>query len=196
MKKNDNQNNNNGNGNANGIEVFAAPVKEHLDARARVALRVDQVRLRRVKYTRRLMPGLKKRLVQAEESGERLLALLREHRDMFTRPRTRTIDGLTVGWRTVPRKLRVSDPAATAKAIRKLMPERADALINVRETVPVAGLKKLDDDTLAALGVEIEEAREVPQIRMAKDSLDRQVEAVLEQHKADRAAAGAGEAAK
>ncbi|MDE0124238.1 MAG: hypothetical protein OXN97_06645 [Bryobacterales bacterium] len=190
MKRKKNSNNNNGNGN----EVFAAPVKEHLDARARVALRVDQIRLRRVKYTRRLMPGLEKRLAAAKESSERLLALLRERRDMFERPRTRTIDGLTIGWRTVPRKLRVPDPATTAKAIRTLMPERAETLINTKETVPVAGLKKLDDETLAALGVEIEEAREVPQIRMAKDSLDRQVEAVLEQHKADRA--GAGEAAK
>lgn len=173
-----------------GFEEFIGPVKAYLEARGRLALQVVRIRDRRLKYTKRLMPGLTDRAGDASARREELVELLGEHRDRFEKPRTRTLEGLKIGWRKPPRKLGVPDPGRTVQLIRKLMPDREKALVKVTETVPVSGLKNLDDEELEAIGVTIEQPPDLPVVKMAKDSLDKQVEAIQAQHKDD-----AGEAA-
>ena len=168
-----------------GFGIFTGRVKAYLAARGRLALQVDRIRERRVRYTKRLMPGLDGRAADAAACREGLVELLGKHRDKFEKPRTRALEGVRIGWRKPPRKLSVPDPKDTARKIRKLMPGRAKALITVTETVPVGGLKALDDDELEAIGVTIEQPPDLPVVKMAKDSLDRQVEAIRAQHKAD-----------
>lgn len=170
-----------------GFAPFVPLVKAWLAARGQVALRVDQIRQRRVKYTGRLMPGLASRVADDAEAKRELERELRARPELFAKPRTRTIEGVVIGWRSVPRKLCVPNPAETAKRIRRLLPDLAPTLIRTVETVPVGGLKTLDDDVLASIGVEIVESPDAPQIRIAKDSLDKQVEAVRAQFQADAA---------
>ena len=162
-----------------GFEVLAGLCQAFAGARDRVSERMERIRERRVKYTNRLIPGLRTRVAELGEARDRVREYLEEHREQFRKPRTRALAGCKVGWRKKPGRLVVADEARTIQLIRMRMPERAKALVQVRTSLNKAALKKLPAAELASVGASIVAVDDVPVIAMPKDSLDALVDALL-----------------
>ena len=162
-----------------GLEALERLCRAFAGARDRVSARMERIRQRRVKYTNRLIPGLRTRVAELGEARDRVREYLAEHRDQFERPRTRALAGCRVGWRKKPGRLVVADEARTIQLIRMRMPERAKALVQVRTSLNKAALKKLPAAELASVGASIVAVDDVPVVSVPKDGLDALVDALL-----------------
>ena len=163
-----------------GFEVLAELCQGFFAARDRVSEQVEKIRERRIKYTKRLIPGLRERVAELGEARDRIREYLEEHRGQFERPRTRTLHGCKVGWRKKPGKLVIADEARTIQLIRLRLPEQARTLLQVKTTVNKAALKKLPAAELASVGAAIAAVDDEKVVSFPKDSLAKLVDALLE----------------
>ncbi len=97
---------------------------------------------------------------------------------LFTKPRTRVLHGIKVGFQKGKGGLQVADESATIKLIRKHCPEQVDALIRVTEKPIKDALANLDATTLKKLGVHIVDANDVVVIRATDGDLDKLIKAL------------------
>lgn len=171
-----------------GFEVLADRCKEFAAARERVSERMDEIRARRVRYTKRLMPGLRDRVAEVGEARDRIREWLEDHRDLFEKPRTRTLAGCKVGWRKKPGQLLIPDPDRTIRLIRrKLSADQQQVLLCTKTTILKPALKKLSASELASVGVSTVAVDDEQVIAFPKDRLDALVDAMLAAFEEDRA---------
>ena len=153
------------------------------DARADVAERVRLLRERRIRYTRRLIPGLRSRVGAQALARSEIREWLLAHREAFRRPRTRVLAGVRVGWRKRPGRLVIPDQKRTVELIRKkLTDDQQRALLTVRVAISKPALRKLAAKDMAAVGVSIVEVADEPVITMPGDGLDKSVAGLLADH--------------
>ena len=69
-----------------GFEALAGLCKAFVGTRKRVSEQVEKIRERKVKYTKRLMPGLCDRVAERGEARDRVREYLEENRGQFDRP--------------------------------------------------------------------------------------------------------------
>ena len=163
-----------------GFEVLAGLCQGFSDARDRVARRMEKIRKRRIKYTHRLIPGLRDRVAELDEAKGLVREYLDEYRDQFARPRTRTLSGCKVGWRKKPGQLLIPDEARTIELIREKLPAGKQAVLLCTTTKIVKpALKKLGAAELASVGASIAKVDDVPVVNVPKDGLDALVDALL-----------------
>ena len=166
-----------------GFEALADLCRLYQLAREDVAERVRLLKQRRIRYTRRLIPGLRSRI----ETQALARAEIREHlianREQFRRPRTRVLAGVRVGWRKRPGRLVIPDQKRTVELIRERLSERQqDALLTVRTTISKPALKRLSAADMAAIGVSLVAVADEPAITMPGDGLDKLASAYLADH--------------
>ena len=161
-----------------GFQVLWNYCRDYCDARDRVSERVEQIRQRRHKYTKRLMPGLRKRVAELDEAKDRIREYLEVNPQQFVRPRTRALAGCRVGYRKRPGQIEI-DPVRAIPRIRELMPQREKDLVRVKETLVKPALKNLSAAELAAIGGSVVEVDDEIVIKVPKDSLDQLVDALL-----------------
>ena len=76
---------------------------------------------------------------------------------MFSKPRTRVLEGVRIGVKKQPGRVEVSDEAHCISLIRKHLTDKAEQLIRTRESLDKAVLRSLDAQELELIG-----ARTVP----------------------------------
>ena len=163
-----------------GFEVLAGLCQGFSDARDRVSKRMEKIRKRRIKYTHRLIPGLRERVAGLDEAKGLVREYLEEHRDQFEKPCTRALAGCKVGWRKKPGQLLVPDEARTIELIREKLPAGKQAVLLCTTTKIVKpALKKLGAAELASVGASIAKVDDEAVIKVPKDTLDKLVDALL-----------------
>lgn len=124
--------------------------------------------------------ALQSRIAAQAASEDALRAAIQARPDLFVSPRTVAVDGIKFGLRKQPGAVALGDEAQAIGRLRKRLPDRAEALIRVRETLDRAALRKLPAAELAQIGVTIEKATDEVTIAAGRNDLDRVVAALLD----------------
>lgn len=158
------------------IEVLA---KRYADDRAlleeRAAALEDELRAVRRRHIR----GLRNAANRVRASGDNLLAVIDAHRELFRRPRSRTLHGLRVGIRKGKGRLDFLDRDQVVRLIRRRLPDRAEELIKVEEKPIKEALARLPADELRRIGVTVVEAGDEVFISAGASDIDKMVDAWL-----------------
>ena len=126
--------------------------------------------------------ALRNRVAEQAASEVTLRAAILARPDLFASPRTITADGVRFGLRKRPGTISLADEAQTIGRLRARFPDRAEALIRVRESLDRGALRKLPAGELAQIGVTIANAADEVTIAAGRDDLDRVVAALLDDH--------------
>ena len=111
---------------------------------------------------------------------EALLDAVSRSPALFKRPRTRSFDGVKVGFRKKPGKVVIADEERTVQRIRERLPtEQAELLLRVRESVVREAVSDLSAADLKRLGIAISDDTDQPVVSVARTDLDRLVDALL-----------------
>ena len=134
-----------------------------------------------------LAAGLNRQISIARESGvpdvrraarrlasvrSELTSALESSRDLFKKPRTRTIEGVKVGFRTGKATYRWDNDKALIARIRELLaPELAAVLIRSTEKPVATAIAGLTASDLEAIGIECVEPTDDPFVTADRESL-------------------------
>lgn len=113
----------------------------------------------------------------AGERREGLLALVREHPELYQRPRTQVVAGVKFGWRKRPG--RVSLGKSALDLVKSKLPARAAELIRVREEIDKNVLKTLPARELALIGASITDTADEPLAEPARSDVERLAASLL-----------------
>ena len=160
------------------LSGIAALCADYAQARERLAHTTEQIRALQRQAVRRHLRGLKAAIAQVSAAQESLREAVEANPQLFVKPRTRSLEGVKVGYRKLPGKVEC-DEARAIERIRKHYPEREAALVRVQESLNRAVLKQLDAKMLSALGVSIVEVDDEVVIAAAGDDLDALVKTLL-----------------
>ncbi len=160
------------------LSEIATLCASYAQAREQLAGVTEKIRMLRRQAVRRHLGGLRERIADVSVAHESLREAVEANPELFATPRTRSLEGVKVGYRKLPGKVEC-DEARAIERIRKHCPAREAALVRVRESLNRAALKQLDAKTLSALGVSIVEVDDEVVIAAAGDDLDALVEALL-----------------
>lgn len=147
--------------NNNPASVTTQSARANLDdlarlyAQARETLneRVDALDAELGTVTRRRIGGIKAAARDAASLAVELRTGVEGAPELFTRPRTMTLHGVTLGYRKGPGKLQWDDDAKVVAMIRRHLPKQAEELIITQEKPSAEALKQVDARELARLGV-------------------------------------------
>lgn len=130
---------------------------------------------------RRRLPGIKSAAIAAGEAKSALSAAIEAGSHLFEKPRTIVIDGCKVGLAKGKGKVVVEkkDEARVIARIRKLFPDRAEDLINTKETLAKSDLAKLPASDLKRLGLELAGTGDQVVIQMTDAEIQKLVDALL-----------------
>lgn len=149
-------------------------------ARAALEDLTEQLREERRKAVRNKIAHLRCLVVEVNVKQETLMAAVEASPELFERPRTRSFDGVKVGYRKSKGKVVIADEAKTIERIDKLLPtNQAELLVRVRKSVDKTAVVDLTAADLKRLGIAIEEDTDAPVVAFAKTDLDALVDALL-----------------
>lgn len=158
-------------------------------AQDRLAELVEDIRAIQRREARKRAHGLRTRAAAVLHHRANLHAAIDTNRGLFDKPRTRAHDGVKFGLRKQPGRIVITDPKRTLALIREQLPDKADSLIQTKETVPAAGLKDLTPAELARIGVTLTDSTDKVLIGSTADELDKFVESLLEEVEGEQAEA-------
>ncbi len=139
----------------------------------RLAEALRGVRERQADAARDAEAELRSLAADYEASREALRAAVAGHPELFAKPRSRTVEGVKFGRRKAPDRARFRGGMEAAVArIREKLPDLADALVTVKESVSLAALRSLSKGQLRAAGAAIEEGRDEATVERVRDGLD------------------------
>ena len=162
------------------MEDIVALARTFAAAREATEALAEDVRALQRKALRGRLRALRSRIAEQAASEEALRAAIHARPDLFVSPRTVSVDGIKFGLRKQPGAVALGDEAQAIKRLRERFPNRAEALIRVRETLDRTALRKLPAAELAQIGVTIEMATDEVTIATRRDDLDRVVAALLD----------------
>lgn len=97
---------------------------------------------------------------------------------LFTKPRTRVLHGIKVGFQKGKGGLQIADESATLKLIKKHCADQIEALIKTTEKPIKDALANLDAATLKKLGVHVVDAGDAVVIKATDGDLDKLIKAL------------------
>lgn len=142
--------------------------------------RVQRLEDEKTALARKYLPGIKLAAGRAQAAHDTLGAAIADNPELFVKPRTITIDGVKLGLAKGKGNIVIHDEPATIRLIRRHMPEQADALIRVKESVIKPALKNLTSSEARKVGVEIIDTGDEIVIRCPEDEVDKLVAKLLE----------------
>ena len=160
-------------------DSLADLARNYARAQDRLADLVEEVRAEQRKVARMRMRALKARAGELVAAHKDLAEAVEAHRDLFDRPKTRTVDGIRYGLRKQPGRVEVDDEAKTMERIGRHMPDWRDTLIRTKRVLNKSALKDLDSRSLAKIGVRLVEVDDVVVVTAAAGDLDKVVEALI-----------------
>lgn len=160
------------------MEHIAGLCKALADARETLSEVVTDIRQRQRAAVKDRLRDLKKRAANVSALKDQLYVAVESAPHLFESPKTRAIDGIKVGFRKMPGALEGDEAAALAR-IRRHLPALADDLINTRETLNKAALKKLDAKQLARVGLTLVDVDDAVVLQAASSDLDKLVDTLI-----------------
>lgn len=160
------------------MEHITGLCKALADAREALGEVVTDIRQLQRSAVKSRLRDLKKRAAAVSSIKDQLYLAVEAAPHLFESPKTRAIDGIKVGFRKMPGALE-GDEAAALGRIRKLLPDLADDLINTRETLNKAALKKLDAKQLARVGLTLVDVDDAVVLQAASSDLDKLVDTLI-----------------
>jgi hypothetical protein len=109
-----------------------------------------------------------------------LLALVRDHPELFDRPRTRVVEGIRIGFRKAKGRLEIADEARSIALIRRHLAEISETLVKVKESLVKAALARLPAADLRRVGVTLVETGDEPVVEPTAGELEKLVDALLD----------------
>ncbi len=153
-------------------------VRAYADAREDLNAVIAEIQDIRRRAVRERLRTIRARVAHAGAAHERVRDAIREHKDLFAKPRTHSVHGVKFGIRKAPGRLE-GDQAAAIGRIRKRMPQDAARLIRVKESLNLPAVRGLSTADLAAIGMALVETDDQIVLSAASDELDRLVDALL-----------------
>ena len=152
----------------------------YADALSGLTETVEEVREMQRRAIRSNLRRIRSQTAAVSAAKGALEEALEESPELFERPRTREMAGIEVGYRKQPGRFDVPDADATIARIRAKHPKLAASLINVKESLDKAAMRKVDAGTLAQVGVTIVDVDDEVVIRVAGGDVDKLVAALLD----------------
>lgn len=159
------------------IEALA---KRHAEARDVLIERMQSLEAAIIGVRREHVRGLKGALGRTAQTEAELREAIADARELFSKPKSRILHGLKVGWRKQPGRLSWANAAQVLKLIRKHHPDEAELLIRTKEEPSRDALKQLDVKSLKRLGVQVTETHDAVDVRSVDSALDKWVETLLD----------------
>jgi hypothetical protein len=157
------------------MEEIERLTREHAADRRMLAERVaalnDDIR----SLQRRRMPGLRNSLAKAQDSKAALVGAIAASDGLFEKPKSVTVEGIKVGYAKSKGRIDYDDGDQVVRAIRKKLPEEADALIKVNETPVKGALGNLTAAQLKAIGCRVVDSGEHVVVKPQDGELDKLV---------------------
>ena len=136
--------------------------------------------------TRRHMRGIKLRFEKCKEAYEDLRIEIVSAPDVFLKPRTRTINGVTVGFKKEKGKVIIIDEDATIRRIERHFSEDvAETLIKTTKKCIKKALQNLPAADLKKIGVNVEETGDKVVIALAASDTEKLIAAFRKKYMAD-----------
>jgi len=154
--------------------------EQYAEARNELAELVSQMRAEQESVKRRYLPKIRQAVAVAKQRREALHNDVEQAPELFTKPKSRILHGIRVGWRKQKGRLTFPSAAQLVERIKAKAPELSDRLIKTEEKPVRAELNRLDAATLRQLGVEVSADQDVAIVEPTDDEVDRIV-ASLEQ---------------
>lgn len=151
--------------------TYARVRLELAEAAAKAELELQAVREKHAENLRNLLSLAAHRQADLE-------VMIDANRELFDKPRTRTVDGIKFGLRKLAGTVEIKDEARTIERIRELLPEeQGELLIRIRESVDRNAVKDLQVRDLKRLGIEIGQDTDVPVVKAVDKDIDKQIAA-------------------
>lgn len=163
----------------NDIEALA---KTFAGARDELASRLQNLRDEQEQAKRRLLQGIKNSLSRFTAAHTELKSAVEDSAHLFTKPKTRVMHGIKVGYVKQKGKLEIRDDDTVIRLIRKHFPEQADTLIKTTETPVKGALVNLSAADLKRLGVSVTDDVDAVVIKPVDGELDKLISALINDH--------------
>lgn len=164
------------------MEEIVALARSFAAARGATEALAEEIKALQRRALAGRLRALRNRIAEQAASEDALRAAIQARPDLFVSPRTIAVDGIRFGLRKQPGTIALGDEAQTIGRLHTRFPDRAEALIRVRETLDRAALRKLPAGDLAQIGVTIARATDEVTIAATQGDLDRVVAALLDDH--------------
>lgn len=162
-----------------GLAHIEQLVEDFAKKRGYLVTRLDRLNDELLAVKRRRIDAIRAAAAKATESRDALKAAVEEHADLFTKPKTRTLHGIKVGFRKLIGTLSWDDGDKVVALIKKHFPEKTDLLIRKTETPVKDALGQLAAVDLKKLGVAVGEDTDEVVIKAAGSDIDKVVDALL-----------------
>jgi len=131
--------------------------------------------------------AIRESIVEIAISGGRLRQAIEDSKDLFTKPRTRILHGLRIGYMKGKGKIRVMDEANAVGIIQRDYHDDFEVLVKTRRSLVLSAIAKLPARELKRMGITIEDAGDEIVIKPVDGEVDKIVNALLKE--ADKEAA-------
>lgn len=162
------------------MEDIVALARDYAAAREALESSAEEIRHLQRRAVRSRLRGLRTRVAETAAAHDALAAAIRAAPGLFVKPRTVAVDGVKFGFRKQTGALEVGDEAEAIKLLRRKFPDRAEAAVNVKETLDKKAIRKMPAADLARIGVSIDDPTDEVVIAVAESDVDKLVEALLE----------------
>jgi hypothetical protein len=162
-----------------GMEAIERQTKLYADARSLLSERVGALQKEIDDAKRRKVPGIRTALTAVAEAYALLTLEIEEHRGLFDKPRSQVFNRVKVGLQKGKGAVSFDDEERVIKLIRKHLPDQADVLIQVKESVRKSGLGALTVEELKRIGCEAAATGDVVLIKPVDSEVDKLVKALL-----------------
>jgi hypothetical protein len=128
---------------------------------------------------RKRLTGLRNAVAKVTETEAALTSSIKEHAGLFSKPKTRVLAGVKLGFQKAKGKMSWAKADQVVKLIRKHFPEQADVLIRSKDEPVKDALANLAAADLKRLGVTVKETGDEVVIKDTTAPVDKLVDALL-----------------
>jgi hypothetical protein len=159
--------------------------KDYAECRKVLENRIVRHRSLMQAITRRLLPGIKSAVANANDAKAKLTNQIDAHRELFEKPKTQVFHGIKVGLKKGSGAVEFDDEALVIALIKREFPEQKEALIKVKETLRKKALAELTIEDLEKIGAVMEGTQEYVLIKDTVSNVDKLVAALLKEGKSE-----------
>ena len=163
--------------------------RDALDEKDALSSEIESAQRRVARQKLRSMVALAARISAAEAD---LRKAVEDSPNLFKRPRTQTLEGIKVGYRKMPGRIEVGDETRAIELVRRKLPDKADLLINVVESLDKNALKNLGVRELATIGATLGEDTDAVAVGVPKSPAGKTLDALIAEGRIDEEDPGTG----
>jgi phage host-nuclease inhibitor protein Gam len=164
-----------------GLAVVAKLTEKYADRHHALAARVRKLDAEFRVSKKRHLAEIIKLAASAKDARSELEEAIEANRVAFTKPKSQTFFGITVGFRKQPGSLSWDDDASVVALIKKHFAGLVKALIKTTEKPQKDAISKLPADDVKKLGVTVGKDTDEVFIKASDSDVDKLVDALLKE---------------